>query len=269
MRRAIAPVLEGARLESVEIRDPRLVRPFDPAIVADALVGERVGEVGRRGKYLIVGFESGRSLLIHLRMTGSLRHAPSGTLADDPYTRAVLRLDNGSDVGYRDVRRFGTWELFEPERARALSRRAPRARAARPVFGRPARPAARRAPGAAQVRAARPENGRRSREHLRRRGALAEPAPSAAGRRQPRRRRARPPLPGGAQCPPQGDRAPGVDAPRLRHARRRLRHDAGRVPRLRTWGRAVRPLRAAAHPDRRRRAHDHVLPALPAASPEA
>jgi formamidopyrimidine-DNA glycosylase len=34
-------------------------------------------------------------------------------LADDPHTRAVLRLDNGSDVSYRDVRRFGTWELFE------------------------------------------------------------------------------------------------------------------------------------------------------------
>ena len=115
MRRSIAPVLEGARLEKVEIRDPRLVRPFDPLIVANALVGERVGEVGRRGKYLIVGFESGRSLLIHLRMTGSLRHARSGALADDPYTRAVLRLDNGSDVGYRDVRRFGTWELFEQD----------------------------------------------------------------------------------------------------------------------------------------------------------
>ena len=115
MRRSIAPVLEGARLEKVEIRDPRLVRPFDPSIVANALVGERVSEIGRRGKYLIVGFESGRSLLIHLRMTGSLRHARSGALADDPYTRAVLRLDNGSDVGYRDVRRFGTWELFEQD----------------------------------------------------------------------------------------------------------------------------------------------------------
>jgi len=113
VRRSIAPVLEGARLDEVEIRDPRLVRPFDPSIVANALVGERVGEVGRRGKYLIVGFESKRSLLIHLRMTGSLRHARHGALADDPYTRAVLRLDNGSDVAYRDVRRFGTWELFE------------------------------------------------------------------------------------------------------------------------------------------------------------
>ena len=114
VRRSIAPVLEGARLDEVEIRDPRLVRPFDPSIVANALIGERVGEVGRRGKYLIVGFESKRSLLIHLRMTGSLRHARHGALADDPYTRAVLRLDNGSDVAYRDVRRFGTWLLLEP-----------------------------------------------------------------------------------------------------------------------------------------------------------
>jgi len=112
VRRAIAPVLEGAGLEHVEIRDPRLVRPFDPEIVAGELVGERVAEVGRRGKYLIVGFDSGRSLLIHLRMTGSLRTAERGALADDPHTRAVLRLDNGSDVAYRDVRRFGTWELF-------------------------------------------------------------------------------------------------------------------------------------------------------------
>lgn len=114
VRRAIAPVLEGARLVHAEIFDARLVRPFDPAIVATTLVGERVAEVGRRGKYLIVRFESGRSLLIHLRMTGSLRHARRGALANDPHTRAVLRLDNKSDVAYRDVRRFGTWELFEP-----------------------------------------------------------------------------------------------------------------------------------------------------------
>jgi formamidopyrimidine-DNA glycosylase len=47
-------------------------------------------------------------------MTGSLRHAPPGSLEDDPYRRAVVRLDDGSDVAYRDVRRFGTWQLLEP-----------------------------------------------------------------------------------------------------------------------------------------------------------
>jgi formamidopyrimidine-DNA glycosylase len=33
---------------------------------------------------------------------------------DDPHRRAVVRFDNGSDVAYRDVRRFGTWLLLEP-----------------------------------------------------------------------------------------------------------------------------------------------------------
>jgi formamidopyrimidine-DNA glycosylase len=114
VRAGVAPVLEGARITDASITDPRLVRPFSPEAVAAELVGERIETVDRRGKYLIVRFESDRVLLIHLRMTGSLRHGRSGSLGDDPHRRAVLRLDNGSDVAYRDVRRFGTWELLEP-----------------------------------------------------------------------------------------------------------------------------------------------------------
>jgi formamidopyrimidine-DNA glycosylase len=111
VRRRLAPVLEGRRLERVEILDGRLTRPLDPVVVAAELTGERVDRLERRGKYLIVRFESGRALLIHLRMTGSFRqHATE----DDPHTRAVVRLDDGSDVVYRDVRRFGTWLALEP-----------------------------------------------------------------------------------------------------------------------------------------------------------
>src|SRR5256714_15252767 len=109
----LEPVLTGRRFDRVEIPDPRLVRPYEPAEVAAELEGQRVAAVERRGKYLIFRFESGRVLLIHLRMTGSLRHT-SGDLAEDPHRRAVVRLDNGSDVAYRDVRRFGTWLLLEP-----------------------------------------------------------------------------------------------------------------------------------------------------------
>ena len=115
IRLALEPHLVGRRFEDVEIRDPRLVRPFEPTAVAAALEGERVAALDRRGKYLIVRFESGRVLLIHLRMTGSLRHAAAGSLTDDPHRRAVVKLDDGSEVAYRDVRRFGTWHLLEPE----------------------------------------------------------------------------------------------------------------------------------------------------------
>jgi formamidopyrimidine-DNA glycosylase len=113
VRTQLEPVLTGRRFERVEIRDPRLVRPYEPAEVAAELEGERVAAVERRGKYLIVRFESDRVLLIHLRMTGSLRHSGEG-LDEDPHRRAVVRLDDGSDVAYRDVRRFGTWLVLEP-----------------------------------------------------------------------------------------------------------------------------------------------------------
>jgi formamidopyrimidine-DNA glycosylase len=114
VRRRLAPVLEGRSLEHVGITDARLTRPEDPDEIARELEGERVTAVDRRGKYLIVRFESGRALLVHLRMTGSLRHGAGGSLGDDAHRRAVVRLDDGSDVAYRDVRRFGTWLLLEP-----------------------------------------------------------------------------------------------------------------------------------------------------------
>ena len=113
VRRKLEPGLVGRRFVRVEISDPRLVRPFEPVEVAAELRGERVAAVERRGKYLIVRFESGRVLLVHLRMTGSFLHARRGALQDDPHRRAVVRLDDGSDVAYRDVRRFGTWLLLE------------------------------------------------------------------------------------------------------------------------------------------------------------
>ena len=114
VRRRLAPALEGRVFTGVEISDPRLTRPLDPVEVARELEGERVAVVDRRGKYLIVRFESERALLVHLRMTGSFLHDGSGQLPDDPHRRAVVRLDDGSDVAYRDVRRFGTWLLLEP-----------------------------------------------------------------------------------------------------------------------------------------------------------
>jgi formamidopyrimidine-DNA glycosylase len=114
IRRRLEPLLVGRRFDEVRIDDGRLTRPFDPTEVAAELQGERVEAVRRRGKYLIVVFESGRVLLIHLRMTGTLQHGGGGMLPADPYRRAVVSLDDGSDVGYRDVRRFGTWLLLEP-----------------------------------------------------------------------------------------------------------------------------------------------------------
>ncbi len=114
IRGGLEPLLVGHTFERVEIGDPRLTRPHDPREVAAELVGETVAAVERRGKYLVVRFESGRVLLVHLRMTGGFQFLGNGSPVEDPHRRAVVTLDNGSDVAYRDIRRFGTWLLLEP-----------------------------------------------------------------------------------------------------------------------------------------------------------
>jgi len=112
IRSRLAPALAGRTFADVEILDGRLTRPEAPEAVAAELLGETVEDVRRRGKYLIFAFASGRHLLSHLRMTGRFEHpaAPEGR----PHVRARVGLDDGSELVYRDTRRFGTWLLLEP-----------------------------------------------------------------------------------------------------------------------------------------------------------
>ena len=112
-RGRLAARIAGRRITSARIDDERLTRPEDPAWIAAQLEGERVETVERRGKYLLVRLGSGAVLLVHLRMTGGFRYQPA------THERATLELDDGTRIAYRDLRRFGTWLLLEPDEAEA------------------------------------------------------------------------------------------------------------------------------------------------------
>lgn len=106
-RRGVAPHLEGRVVEQVVFRREGLRWPF-PAHIAESLVGQRITHVKRRGKYLLVGFDTG-TLIVHLGMSGHLRVLPPGIepkkhdhfdlVVHDGVQRQVLRL--------HDPRRFG------------------------------------------------------------------------------------------------------------------------------------------------------------------
>src|SRR4051795_10137090 len=84
IRRQLEPELRGRRIESAEVLDERWTRPVPPAEVEHALAGRRIEQVERRGKYLLLRLEGGRSLAMHLRMTGNLLldEEPAGDGAD-------------------------------------------------------------------------------------------------------------------------------------------------------------------------------------------
>lgn len=113
-RSRLADAIAERRILSARIDDARLTRPDDPAAVASMLTGDRVDAVERRGKYILVRLASGNTLVVHLRMTGGFRYEPAS------HERAVLELEGGGRVAYRDTRRFGTWLLTDTEDADRL-----------------------------------------------------------------------------------------------------------------------------------------------------
>jgi formamidopyrimidine-DNA glycosylase len=127
VRRQLEPELVGKRIESASVLDERLTRPEPPRSLERAVSGREVTAVARRGKYLLIGLQGGRTLAMHLRMTGNLllrdpggqgtadlmKTEPLGgpRLYESPpepgHVRARFRLDDGGELLFTDIRRFG------------------------------------------------------------------------------------------------------------------------------------------------------------------
>ena len=102
VRTGLAPHLVGQRMLAVRIHEPRLRWPVDPGMAA-ALRDRTIVSVGRRSKYLLVGF-AGETLLVHLGMSGSLRLARP----EEPRRRhdhVEFLLDSGAVLRFHDPRR--------------------------------------------------------------------------------------------------------------------------------------------------------------------
>ena len=135
VRRQLAPEVSGRTITSAEVLDERLVRPAAPEKVARRLEGRRIEGVDRRGKYLLVRLEGDAVLALHLRMTGNVLLRPGdsteavadlmerGERLGGPrlyeshpelrHLRARFELDDGTEILFTDMRRFGTAVLLE------------------------------------------------------------------------------------------------------------------------------------------------------------
>jgi len=113
----LRPSLKGRCLTNVTIFWPRMVlRPSDEEL-RQRLRGQVIKEIGRRGKYLIFRLASGETLILHLRMTGSLLLMCKGNTntAPIPYVTAIFRLDDGTELVFTDRRKLGTISLVKDE----------------------------------------------------------------------------------------------------------------------------------------------------------
>jgi len=118
--RALEPLLTGKTILNAEVRWPRTIAVPDAARFTDLVRERRFSAFGRRGKYMLLGLDSGEILIVHLRMTGELRLLPpaasdSGSAANPPdkHTHVLFALDTGEELRFRDIRKFGRIWLVE------------------------------------------------------------------------------------------------------------------------------------------------------------
>jgi formamidopyrimidine-DNA glycosylase len=110
IKNELSPWVVGQSFTQVTILDSKLVCGGSAEEVRRGLIGQGVESLERRGKYLIFHLSNDRSLIMHLRMTGSLLLNPEQV---DRYARAVFHLSNGHRLVFRDRRRLGLIRLVD------------------------------------------------------------------------------------------------------------------------------------------------------------
>ncbi len=117
--RSLKPVLEGRRIVELRVLSPKLRVPI-PRKKIEALIGHRISSGTRRAKYMIWNFENGQALISHLGMSGVFRLRPSeeaqsSGYAPEKHEHIWLRLDDGTELVYRDPRRFGVLDVVDSD----------------------------------------------------------------------------------------------------------------------------------------------------------
>jgi len=129
--RQLEPEVEGHTIKRLEVLDARWSRPVPLEELGDAVSGSTIEGLGRRGKYILMRLDGGRTLVMHLRMTGNLilregeemldpsegrRLYESERSTEERHLRARFVLDDGRELWFTDPRRFGEAFLIADDR---------------------------------------------------------------------------------------------------------------------------------------------------------
>jgi formamidopyrimidine-DNA glycosylase len=114
IRRSLEPHLVGRRIAGLTVREPRLREQVDPSALRRACAGREITGLGRRAKYLLCHLAGGRTLILHLGMSGRVV-VEAADRPLQPHDHLQIHLDDGRELRFHDPRRFGRVTLCETD----------------------------------------------------------------------------------------------------------------------------------------------------------
>lgn len=115
VRKGLVQLVKGKTIENVEILWPRIIETPDILLFQVQLAGQTIEDISRRGKYLIFKL-SANDLISHLRMEGKYEFFETDPIVDK-HTHVIFHFTDGSQLQYRDVRKFGRMALVEKDQS--------------------------------------------------------------------------------------------------------------------------------------------------------
>ncbi|HEX9897350.1 MAG TPA: DNA-formamidopyrimidine glycosylase [Dehalococcoidales bacterium] len=110
VKNELAPHVIGHTITNITPVWAGIVKEIPVEEFAGRVTGQKITTLSRHGKYLLFHLSSGDKLVVHLKMTGSLI---LGASEPPQYTRAIIHLDNGQNIYFRDPRKFGVLKLIK------------------------------------------------------------------------------------------------------------------------------------------------------------
>lgn len=114
VRKWLEQLVVGKTIQSVDIFWSRIVEN-DNKQFCDALVGQMIKNIERRGKFLIFKL-SDSDLISHLRMEGKYEYFEKNEPLEK-HTHVVFHFTDESELRYLDVRKFGRMSLVRKDEA--------------------------------------------------------------------------------------------------------------------------------------------------------
>lgn len=114
--RALREPLIGRTITAVSNDWPRQLASHEEGAALDWQIrGQRIDALNRRAKYLVFSLSGGDTLIIHLKMSGHLA-VEDAAKPRHKHVHTVFSLDNGRELRFRDMRKFGRVHLVrDPE----------------------------------------------------------------------------------------------------------------------------------------------------------
>ncbi|HEY8080486.1 MAG TPA: bifunctional DNA-formamidopyrimidine glycosylase/DNA-(apurinic or apyrimidinic site) lyase [Acidimicrobiales bacterium] len=111
VRAALSRDITGKKIKAVTVTNGKLTkRHKNVKDFRTLLEGHTIKSVGRLGKNLVIGLDSGNHLVIHLGMSGQLLRARGTKDVKPKHTHVVFVFNQGGELRYVDPRMFG--ELY-------------------------------------------------------------------------------------------------------------------------------------------------------------